>query len=57
MTRYSRLEKLDLIKAELKAYIDNFSLLSEAVVNMAREFEALVGFCFRLLSCIFYIRL
>jgi hypothetical protein len=36
-------EQLEIKKAELKIFIDNFSLSSEAVVRKAREFEDLAN--------------
>jgi predicted nucleotidyltransferase component of viral defense system len=37
------LEQLELKRAELKTFIDNFHLSSEAVVRKAREFEELAN--------------
>jgi hypothetical protein len=34
-------EQLEIKRAELRIYIDNFNLSSEAVVKKAREFEEL----------------
>jgi hypothetical protein len=36
-------EQLEVKRAELKIYIDNFNLSSEAVVRKAREFEKLAN--------------
>jgi hypothetical protein len=36
-------EQLEIKRAELKIYIDNFNLSSEAVVRKAREFENLAN--------------
>jgi len=36
-------EQLEIKRAELKIYIDNFNLSSEAVVKKAREFEDLAN--------------
>lgn len=36
-------EQLEIKRAELKVYIDNFNLSSEAVVKKAREFEDLAN--------------
>jgi hypothetical protein len=36
-------EQLEIKRAELKIFIDNFSLSSEAVVRKAREFEDLAN--------------
>jgi hypothetical protein len=36
-------EQLEIRRAELKVYIDNFNLSSEAVVKKAREFENLAN--------------
>jgi hypothetical protein len=36
-------EQLEIKRAELKVYLDNFNLSSEAVVKKAREFEDLAN--------------